>query len=1674
MYYSVKPLFYSKLFSCHSNPMRFGRYVLISLMLFLFAGTVHQVAAQTVTDSVRVTRSVATWALDNGTCAAGVIGTWPDVAARVLNEETTYNTYRLVVVDGSFIPRGNGEIVPANGFYDEVPAGHYGHDPRLPGGSGPCFRGVGELIAAANARVATGATFPLNGAQYTMGDWYATYSVPDGTPVAEFIWSQTEGLTVAFDGSFERELSREVTADGPVPVETYEWDFGDGKEGFGATPQHTYAEPGTYSVSLTVTDDDGETDTATYEVDVAGAILAYTVSVPERVLPGDTLNVEIAITNEGIVDAAEVTILRDLAFLPSFPTNPEGFRRNAQASTPLFGTGDTTITADLAVGATLSIKQAYVIDLAGFVNDGTITEVPVDWKTQLVEVSGKDIAGRAAKTEDVCTQETCDDTVRIQPVLPPELFVSTVASPNTIGVGAEFDLYVIVRNGGEGPAEEVRTDGLLAISSTNGGAATVISGPDPTVIEKLEPEERDTLVYRVLAEAKGTLEFSVPVVGLAENGDAVSASPECIVAGKRLGNSTLQDNLGPVPCGAEIIETIVVTTTGDEENPTVSMNADVCDVDPNEDGSQCTLRAAIMLANERGEELKIIFNIEGEIPHIITAETSLPAIVLPYVIDASSQPGYIDSPVVQLVGNGVDIGLSLEAGDTKVRGLSIVDFEVAAIYITGEGRNTVEACYLGVDTDGITPRPNGDGVFIDASFLNTIGGSDPGEGNLITPRFSPVEGDPSDWYAGVRIKSQFAFENVIAGNLIGTTADGTTQLNPGSGGGGVGVLVLGSDDNVIGGDAPSPGQAPGNVIAGLDTGVIITQDDNSAAEENRIVGNLIGTNREGTAPLPNTVGITLEGLAPFTAIGDDAPGTRNVLLGTNGGINVTDFFYEEGQPAEGPIGSRIVNNLIGLDVTGTRALGAQLYGVAVGSGASLENLSPGARGVSVGDEGAPPNFIAGHTNVGVLVFGTGHEVYEDPDASEEKLAASYVFVRNNRIGLNTRGEIVSTTSGERSATGISVMGGHRAFIGYENAGNVIGGHNLGVELQSEESIVAANYIGTDPSGEEARQNAVGVFVSGSGLLGFPPEDDAEFSLAFIRTWGNVIAGNEESGVLVSPINGDDTPEAVLIGNRIGLSASGKSLPNGTSFEPIPEMETGGGVIVIGALSEADFIWNEISGNEGDGVINAGGEVSLVYNAIGTAFGEQLGDPLPNTRDGVHVYDGVLLAGEYPDEGPLTSSLVANHIALNGRHGIAADSSAIVGLGANQIGGNGGLGIDLGMNGPSDDLVARPIVPIVRLAETDQGPEVQAQAILPNEVASDGELLGTNLLVYASNSCDPSGFGEGEVFEGQLPRQTPGRTIDVTLDPENVVFGSYITMVATQVNEVGGPAPIPKKPIYKSSEFSGCIRVALASETTEADITSEDIGEVISEVGITVTIVSNNVAKQNGQYAVDRLNNSKQDSGKLYASRFRLAPHHNLIEGSALSPDGTIITPDTISADQYWSLNAFEVSDLNYNVCLDITGIDNIENPDQLVVLHRAGVGHTWTPTNTIRSGEQLCAEGFTSFGDFGLGGAENIFTTTDEETIPEVEIPSQITLDQNYPNPFNPQTVIPYSLSSAGRVHIGVYDLLGRRVQTLVDGMMPAGRHQVTFDAGKLSSGIYIYQLESGSTRITQKMMLIK
>ena len=89
------------------------------------------------------------------------------------------------------------------------------------------------------------------------------------------------------------------------------------------------------------------------------------------------------------------------------------------------------------------------------------------------------------------------------------------------------------------------------------------------------------------------------------------------------------------------------------------------------------------------------------------------------------------------------------------------------------------------------------------------------------------------------------------------------------------------------------------------------------------------------------------------------------------------------------------------------------------------------------------------------------------------------------------------------------------------------------------------------------------------------------------------------------------------------------------------------------------------------------------------------------------------------------------------------------------------------------------------------------------------------------------------------------------------------------------------------------------------------------------------------------------------------------------------------------------------------------------------------------------------------------------------EYPPGPVLEQNYPNPFNPRTIISYSLAHQARVHLEVFDGLGRKLRTLVDSQESPGNHQVTFDAQGFASGWYIYQVKANGVTIARKMLLI-
>jgi hypothetical protein len=97
-----------------------------------------------------------------------------------------------------------------------------------------------------------------------------------------------------------------------------------------------------------------------------------------------------------------------------------------------------------------------------------------------------------------------------------------------------------------------------------------------------------------------------------------------------------------------------------------------------------------------------------------------------------------------------------------------------------------------------------------------------------------------------------------------------------------------------------------------------------------------------------------------------------------------------------------------------------------------------------------------------------------------------------------------------------------------------------------------------------------------------------------------------------------------------------------------------------------------------------------------------------------------------------------------------------------------------------------------------------------------------------------------------------------------------------------------------------------------------------------------------------------------------------------------------------------------------------------------------------------------------------------QEVEVEVFTPATFNLEQNYPNPFNPSTSIKYSVPESGNIRLSVFNIVGEEVAVLVNGFSQAGSFEVTFDASNLSTGVYLYKLQSANSVQTKKMMLLK
>ncbi len=360
-----------------------------------------------------------------------------------------------------------------------------------------------------------------------------------------------------------------------------------------------------------------------------------------------------------------------------------------------------------------------------------------------------------------------------------------------------------------------------------------------------------------------------------------------------------------------------------------------------------SLRQAILDANALPGLDNIDFNISGAGPPTITPAIALPAITSPVILDGTTQPGFIDRPIVELDGTmaGLNVdGLVITAGTSTIRGLIINRFNRDGIVLKTNGGNMVESCFLGTDSTGMLDLGNGRGGLVISNVSNNrIGGATSAARNLIS----------GNDLSGISLDGAGATGNEIQGNFIGTDITGAVAL----GNGGSASTVAGNwravhlnnyaSNNTIGGTVPGAG----NVISGnLGNGIFI-----NGGSENKIQGNFIGTNRDGTACLPNHIAGIQVYSGSNNTIGGSVAEARNIISGNGVGISISGASVA----SEGNV---VLGNFIGTNAQGTISLG-NLDGVRISVNATNNTIggtTPEAR-----------NVISGNTQYGIRLEGSG-------------------------------------------------------------------------------------------------------------------------------------------------------------------------------------------------------------------------------------------------------------------------------------------------------------------------------------------------------------------------------------------------------------------------------------------------------------------------------------------------------------------------------------------------------------------------------------------------------------------------------------------------------------------------------------------------------------------------------
>lgn len=586
--------------------------------------------------------------------------------------------------------------------------------------------------------------------------------------------------------------------------------------------------------------------------------------------------------------------------------------------------------------------------------------------------------------------------------------------------------------------------------------------------------------------------------------------------------------------------TFVVNTAGNASDLAINGSCDTAATA----GLQCTLRAAIQEANANSGPDTIQFALASPYRVTLTA-TGLPQITSPVTIDGTSQPGYSPSTgvIVRVDGvsntTGLQNGLDVQSGGsgTTIKGLEVVRFAGAGIRLQGDN-NVVSGNYLGTSAGNLvncatgSSCGNGYGVSIEDGSNNVVGGTTPGERNIV-----------SNNYAGVWLTTNFgapstASNNTIKGNYIGTNVAGTAAL-PNS----IGIYSYN-----YGGGADPTNTTIGGTAAGA--GNLISGNSGEGASLQygtwTVTGNIVGLNATGNAAVANggTAGLYFTGATTQATVGGATAAARNLLSG-NG---------QEGLEISGPtLPMTVRGNYFGTNSSGSAAIGNGYGGMYAsytddlvfdanlgsgnyddfrvdgGSNAMITNNSTGLAAdgtTSLGDTGSGlslNNTIDTTVDGNVLAAAAAYGLYAN--------ATDGLVVTNNRIGTDASG-----TADRGNSQGIYLGSSSEATIGKAGNGNLISGNDVyGIQAyDNNDSTIQANLIGTEVTGASALPNgATGIWLNASSRTLVGGTSAAQRNVIVASGVGCC-----EAGIYLSSADDND-----ILGNRIGVGATGNAIGN---------------------------------------------------------------------------------------------------------------------------------------------------------------------------------------------------------------------------------------------------------------------------------------------------------------------------------------------------------------------------------------------------------------------------------------------------------------------------------------------------------------------------------------------------